>query len=130
MTTDDNGCRTEHDGRWTSEAVSLMGGAEVLDVGEHPPLYAELHCSANDSRYDLTPEYRTRWDLHIVAQLEVIRETKCLGHGNIGPRLEHHHRNRATGEDISDNQLRKDVKPNVLICNGLDYADRDRIYES
>ncbi len=45
------------------------------------------------------------WDLHVVAKLEVARELKCLTHGNISPCFEHHHRNWAAGEGVSNNQL-------------------------
>jgi len=64
-----------------------------------------------------------------VAKLEVARELKCLTHGNISPCLEQHHRNWAAGEGVSNNQLCDDVKPNLLIRNRLDDADRDGVYE-
>ena len=124
----DNRCGAENGGRRADKAVCLGGRAEVLDVGEHPRLHAELHGSSDDRRDDLAEEHRARCDLHVVAELKVARELQRLHHGDIAPRLEQHHRDRAAGQGISDDQLRDDVEPNLLIRDGLDHADGDGIH--
>ena len=87
-------------------------------------------CSAsNDSCDYLTPEHRTRWDLHIVAKLEVACEVKCLGHGNITSCLEHHHCDWAAGKGVSNNHFCDDIKPNCLIRQGQDHTVRDSVYD-
>lgn len=124
-----NGCGTEHGGRWANKAVFLTWGAEVLNVGEHPGLHTELHSASNDSGDNLAEEHRTMCDLHVMAELEVARELKRLHHSNITPCLEHHHRNRAARKGVADDQFRDDVEPNLLVRNGLDHTDRDSIHE-
>ena len=64
-----------------------------------------------------------------MAELEVARELKRLHHSNIAPGLEQHHRNRATGKGVADDQLRDDVQPDLLVRNGLDHTNRDGIHE-
>ena len=45
--------------------------ADVLDVSEHPCLDAKLYRACNHRRYNLRPEHRTRWDFHVMAELEI-----------------------------------------------------------
>jgi len=52
-----------------------------------------------------------------------------LSHSNITPSLEHHHREGASWEGISDDQLSNDVETNLLIRDSLDHADRNNIEE-
>lgn len=56
---DDRG-RAEDLGGGADEAVGLVGGAHVLDVGEHPGLHAELDGAGDDGRDDLAPEHGAR----------------------------------------------------------------------
>src|SRR5712671_4049107 len=91
----DNRRSAKYGGRRASEAVLLIGGAKVLNVGEHPPLHTELHSASDDCCDDLTEEHRAMRDLHVVAEFKVVCEIECLDHGNIAPCLEHHHGNRA-----------------------------------
>lgn len=123
----DNRCGTKHGGRRANKAIFLIGRAQVFNVGEHPRLHTELHRAGNDSGDDLTEEHRARCNLHVVAELKVTRELKRLHHGDITPCLEHHHRNRTARKGISDDQLRDDVEPNLLVRDGLNHTDGDRI---
>jgi hypothetical protein len=66
----------------------LIGGAEVLNVREHPRLHAKLHGAGNDATDDLTKEYRAMCDLHVVGELKVTHELKRLYHGIMTPCLE------------------------------------------
>ena len=124
-----NGCGTEDGGRWANEAVFLLWAAEVLDVGEHPRLHAELHGASNNSSDNLAEEHRAMCELHVMAELKVARKLKRLHHGNIAPCLEQHHRNRAAGKGVADDQLRDDVESDLLVRNGLDHTNRDGIHE-
>ena len=61
----DNGSRAEHLRRGADEAVLLVSGAHVLDVGEHPGLDTELDGTGDDGGDDLRPEHgagAVRWD--------------------------------------------------------------------
>ena len=40
-----------------------------------------------------------------MTKLEVGGESECLRHGDVSPRLEHHHRDGAAGEGVTDDQL-------------------------
>jgi hypothetical protein len=80
-----------------------------MDIGEHPRLYSELDGSSNDRANNLGPEHCPRGDLHVVSELEVRSKRECLGHGDVTPRLEHHHCDRATGEHESDYQFSDDT---------------------
>jgi hypothetical protein len=92
-------------------------------------LHAELHGASNDGSGDLTEEHRAMRDLHVVGQLEIARKLQRLRHGNIAPCLEHHHRNRTARKGVSDDQLRDDIEPNLLVRNRLDHTDRDGVHE-
>ena len=69
----------------------------------------ELHSVSNDRRDDLTPEHRTMWDLHVIAEFEGAGKLNCLRHGVSSPGFEQHRSNRAAGEDVSNDQLREDI---------------------
>jgi hypothetical protein len=129
MRTYDDRCSAKYSGIRTGEAVSMIRRAKVLDVGEHPCLYAELYSAGNDSCNDLTPEHRTMWDLHVMPKLEVTCECKCLQHSIISPCLEQHHSDWAAREGVSNNQLCDDIKPNLLIRSGLYQPGGDRVYK-
>ena len=64
-----------------------------------------------------------------MSKLEVAGELKRLCHGDVTPGLEQHHRNWPAREDVSNNQLRDDVKPNLLVGDGLDHADGNGVNE-
>ena len=107
----------------------MVGCTDILDVREHPCLDTELSSAGEGGRDDLSPEHRAGSDLHVVANLEVSDEAKGLCHGNITPCLEHHHGHRATGESVADDQLRDDVKTDLLVGNSLDDANGDDVDE-
>ena len=69
-------------------------------------------------------------NLHVVPELEVRRKCKSLSHGDVAPRLEHHHRNRAPRKCIANNEFGNNIQPNLLVGNGLDHADRNDIDKS
>src|SRR6266850_3444970 len=121
--------RCQMQGIQTGEAVLLIGRAKVLDVGEHPFLYAELYSACNDSCNDLTPEHWAMWNLHVMPKLEVTCELKCLPHSIRSPRLEQHHSNWTAREGVSNNQLCDDIKPKLLVHSGLYQADGDCVYK-
>lgn len=75
-----------------------------------------------------TKRYYLR-DLHVVTELEVRREEQSLSHGDVTPGFEHHHRNRATGEGITDDKLGYNVETDLLVSDGLDDADRNNVDE-
>lgn len=88
--------------------------AHTLDVAEHPSLNTKLGGQSNNRGDDLSPEHRTRRDLHVVTKLEVGGERKTLGHGDVTPSLEHHHGDRATRKGVTDDELSDDVETDLL----------------
>jgi hypothetical protein len=103
--------------------------AKVLNVGEHPCLHAELYSASNNHRDNLTEEHRPRWDLHVVAKLQVAGESKSPIHGIITACLEHHHRNRTARKGVSNNQLGDHVKPNLPVRGGYHDTNRDNEHD-
>jgi len=126
VTYNDRRC-AEYGSLWASEAIFLIDRAKILDVREHPRLHAELHSPSNNCCDDLTEEHRAMRDLHIVTELEVARELKCLSHGVMAPGLEQHHGNRAARKRISDNQLGDDIKPYFLGRNGPNHTNGNSV---
>ena len=64
-----------------------------------------------------------------MAELEVGREEQSLRHGDVTPGLEHHHRNRTTGECVTNDKLGNDIETDLLVGHGLDDSDRQDIKE-
>jgi len=116
-------------GARADESVFLIRGAEVLDIGEHPGLDTQLDGTSNYCRDDLAPEHGSGRDLHVMAQFEVRGELQGLGHGDVTPGLEHHHRDRMSREGIANNELSNHVKPDLLVGDGLNHPDGNDIEE-
>lgn len=53
-------------------------------------------------------------DFHVVSKLHVRRELESLVHGDVTPRLKHHHSNRLAREGISYDEFRDNA---VQECN-------------
>lgn len=66
-------------------------------------------------------------DLHVVTELEVGDERQRLGHGDVTPGLEHHHRDRLSGKGVTNDELSDDVEADLLVRDGLDHADGDDV---
>ena len=107
--TPDDRRSAEHLRAGANEATFSLGGTDALDVGEQPSLDTELDGTADDGRNDLAPEHGARRNLHVVTELEVGRELQRLRHGDVPPRLEHHHCDRAARQRVSDDELRDDA---------------------
>lgn len=50
-----------------------------------------------------------------------------LGHRDVTPSLEHHHRNRSTRECITDDEFSNNIKTNLLISDSLNHSDRNDV---
>ncbi len=101
-----------HDGRSPKhlrararKPVLLVCIANIRDVLEHPRLHAELRRARDNGRDHLRGEHRARRDFHVVPELEVRRECQSLGHRDVSPRLEQHHRDWTAWQKVSDNEL-------------------------
>ena len=119
----DDGGRAKHLSAGAAEVVLLVGGAHVVDVGEHPCLDTELNCSGNNGCDNLGPEHGPRGDFHVVAKFEVRRELDALGRGDIAVCDEHHIGNGTAREHGATNQLADQIYATVLICDCHDDAD-------
>ena len=86
--TPDDGRRAEDGRAGAGEAALGLARANALDVREQPRLHAKLHSAGDDGRNDLAPEHRARGDLHVVAELEILRELQGLSHGDVAPGLD------------------------------------------
>lgn len=117
----------KHLRRGAAEPVALARAAHILDVRKHPRLHTELRGAREDARDDLAPEHCPRRHLHVVAQLEVRCELKRLGHRDVAPCFEKHHRDGTAGEHVPNDEFRDNVQPNLLIRDGLDHAHGDHV---
>lgn len=64
-----------------------------------------------------------------MTQLKIGRECQRLSHGDVTPRLEHHHRDGAPGQSVSNNQFCDHIETYLLIRDSLDHANRDDVDE-
>ena len=124
-----NRCSAEHSGVRASKIVFLIRTADVFDVGEHPCLNTKLHNAGNNGTDDLAEENRAVRDLHVVTKFQVTSEFYCPIHGNVATCLEHHHRNWAAREGISDNELSDHIKSYRKVRNGQNRTNRDDVEE-
>lgn len=113
----------------TDKPVLLARLAHILDIREHPCLYAELNRARHHRRDRLRAEHRPRRDLHVVAQLEVRGELERLRHSDVPPSLEEHHGNWTARKRVPDNKFRDDVQPDLLVGDSLDHANWNEVDE-
>lgn len=79
-----------------------MFGADVRDrAAEGPFEDADLHDAGPDGGDGLRHEHGSPWDLHVLAEFEILGEVEALSHGDIAVGLEEHHGYRAAGLDVS-----------------------------
>jgi len=112
--TPDDRRSAEHRGAQANKAIIRITIADILDMREHPSLYAQLRRKCDDRSDNLSPEHRSRRNLHIMTELEVGSERERLVHGDVAPRLEHHHRNRAPRKGITNDEFRNDIQTDLL----------------
>jgi hypothetical protein len=62
----------------------------------------------------LDDEHGAWWDLHVVAQLEILQEHDRLGHADVAVRLEGDVGERPPRVQVSDDQLGDHVQPRLL----------------
>ena len=65
-------------------------------------------------------------NLHIVAELKVTDEVQCLTHRGKTPGLKHHHCNQSARDQIANDELRNDVKTDILASESPKDSNRDR----
>jgi hypothetical protein len=109
MRTDNDGCGAECYGFRADEVVFLIRAAQILNMREHPCLHTKLHGARNDGTNDQAEEHRTVWDLHVMADFQETGEIQRLIHGVETPSLEHHHRNWAVRQGISNDEFRDNI---------------------
>lgn len=102
----------------------------IINIREHPILNGGDNKSSKDRRKDLSHEHCTRWDLHIMADLQIARERDTLCHGNKRESLEKHNGNRAVREQITSDDLREDVDRNKLVRHRTNDANGDNETQS
>lgn len=107
------------------KAVLLMRRAQIRDVSEHPLLYNHDHHDAFCSSEDLSEEHRPRWDLHVMAELEVSNEEQRLLHRNEAECLENHHGDWAAWKHIANDKLAKNLDSDRLVRKGANDTNRD-----
>ena len=68
--------------------VSLLRGANVLDVVQREVEYDDLDETGHRRRNHLGHEHGAGWDLHVMTKFQVGDETEGLGHGDVPESLE------------------------------------------
>ena len=88
------------------EFVGLVFGTDVGDgATECPAEDGDLYDGGPEGGDGLGHEHGTPGNFHVHAELKILGEVEALGHGNVAIRLEEHHCNRATGLDVSRDEL-------------------------
>lgn len=64
-----------------------------------------------------------------MTKLEVRSECQSLNHGDVSPRLEHHHGNRLAREGISDDEFGDDIETNCLVGDSRNDSDGNDVDE-
>ena len=72
----------------------------------------------NASEY-LGPEHDTWWNFHVVAEFEISCEGAGLRCAEVAVGFEHHACDGTARKDVTNHQLRKDVKGEGLVGDGL-----------
>ena len=119
----DDGGRVEDAAPRARVAVLLVEVAYVGDAVERPVHHADLDDGRPYGRYELRREHDARRHLHVVAQLEVLREVERLPDTDVPVVLEHHHGEGPAGDHIPDEILGEDVEAQLDVGHGLDDAD-------
>lgn len=84
------------------ELAALVFGADVRDrAAEGPFEHPDLHDAGPDGGDGLRHEHGSPWDLHILAEFEILGEVEALSHGDVAVGLEEHHGHRTAGLDVS-----------------------------
>lgn len=63
--------------------------------------------------------------MHVVTELQVLAEVKRLSHGDVTISLEHHHGDRVTRLNVTDDEFGKDVKTELNVGESLDDTNGD-----
>lgn len=107
-TPDDRGVVERLDVRAGKVAGSCRS-ANAFDGAKCPLHRSELTETRPDGCNGLRGEQRALWNVHVVAELQVLTEVQCLSHDNVAKRLEHHHGDGVAGLKITDDELGKYV---------------------
>ncbi len=84
------------------ELVGLVLGANVCDgTAKRPFEDGDLDDAGPKSGDGLRHEHGAPWDLHVLAQFEILGEVEALCHCNVAIGLEEHHGHGATWLDVS-----------------------------
>ncbi len=106
-----DGCIEENATSGAVELVGLMSGADIGDGAPKSPFQdADLHDAGPQGGDCLSHEHGSWWDLHVLAQFEILGEVEALSQGDVAVGFEKHHRYRATGLDITRYELARGVR--------------------
>lgn len=122
------------DDRGVVEGLDVVAGKEVgrfsradaLDAAQRPLHGSQLAEARPHCCHKLSREHRSLRHVHVVAELEVLAEVQRLCHGDVSHRLEHHHGDRVSRLQVSDDELREYIQTQLNIGHGLDHADGDQ----
>ncbi len=104
--TPDDGCVEKDAAVGAVELVGLVLGANVRDgAAERPFEDGDLDDTSPNGGDGLRHEHGAPWDLHILAQFEILGEVEALCHCNVAIGLEEHHGHWATRLDVSSNEF-------------------------
>ena len=88
------------------ELVDLVLGADVHDGAAKSPLQnCDLDDTSPEGGDGLRHEHGAPWNLHVLAQLQVLGEVKALSHGDVAVRLEEHHGDWTAWLDVTSQEF-------------------------
>jgi hypothetical protein len=95
----------DHLGAGAREALGVFGAAEVGDVANHPAQDSRLGRGGEDGGVDLADEEDPGRDLHVLAELEVLRKVHAVLDRVVAVALDHHVGNGLAGPGVVPSRI-------------------------
>lgn len=104
--TPDDGSVEEDAAIGAVELVDLVLGADVRDGAAKSPFEdCDLDDASPEGGDSLRPKHGPPWDLHILAQFQILYEIEALSHGDVAVGLEEHHGHWTARLDVTSQKF-------------------------
>lgn len=92
------------------ETLFVRRGTEIRDVAHHPAQNTHLRHGSEDCGVYLPEKEDAGWDLHVLAELEVLSEIHSVLHAVVAVTLDHHVGDGLSGEGVSSDEFSDDIE--------------------
>jgi len=107
------------------EVILLLGQADVGDLGHLVVENCRTDKGGDECRPHLAVEGDPRGDVHVMGELEILSEVKCVRGCNVSVRLEVVHGGSVSGEPETTKKFSNDVQGNLNVRDGHDNTARN-----